>query len=343
MDSRLLTTRSPDFSEEWKGVEQFARKGPGKAYFAPGLRVAARSQIDNVSVFHGHGLYVYPNYLLGRLARAQGKPLVYHPHGFFDPWILARSKMKKRIAHFLFETSNIKHVSWWRALSSKETDQIRAVGVTAPIEIIPNGVHMPAKRTAAEIKEIAERYPRKRQKRIVFLSRVHPKKGLDLLFHAWAKLDPDLTKDWEIAVFGPDEGGHLAELQSEIQLLGIEDSVTFYGSVSGTDKEAAYRSGDLFVLPSRSEGFPMAVLEAASYGLPVLQTTECNFPELTAAGGAWEAQPAVDSIEQSLIEALNADDTERSQRGAAGKALVQCHYQWSAIAQQVDETCKRYC
>jgi glycosyltransferase involved in cell wall biosynthesis len=201
---------------------------------------------------------------------------------------------------------------------------------------------MPAERSSDEIKKLTERFPRKRAKRMIFLSRVHPKKGLDLLFQAWAKLDPALTRDWEIAVFGPDEGGHLAEVQTLIQDLGIMDAVTFYGSVSGSDKEAAYRSGDLFVLPSRSEGFPMAVLEAASYGLPVVQTDECNFPELTEAGGAWEARPEVASLHQSLTEALNADEAERSERGAIGEALVQRDYQWSAIAQKVDQACKRY-
>ncbi|MEM0966356.1 MAG: glycosyltransferase [Verrucomicrobiota bacterium] len=193
------------------------------------------------------------------------------------------------------------------------------------------------------MKSLFKCFPKVREKRLIFLSRIHPKKGLDLLLKVWSDLDQALVRNWEIAVFGPDERGYLAEIKALARQLNIEDSVSFFGSVSGIDKEAAFRSGNLFVLPSRSEGFPLAVLEAASYALPVIQTTECNFPELTEAGGAWEGEPEIDSIKQVLESALRADDKERQQRGEAGKALVSRNYQWSAIAVQVEAACKKYC
>ena len=341
--SELWSTRERTFSTTWAGVRQFDRKGLGKAFYAPAMAAASREQIPGCSVMHGHGFYVYPNWLLGKLARHHKKPLVYHIQGFLDPWILARSKFKKRLAHLLFENANFEHVSWWRAVSAKEADQARAFGIQAPVEVFPNGVHMPPAADEARLKTLAQTYPKNRPKRLLFLSRIHPKKGLDLLLNAWSQIETALLADWEIAIFGPDENGHQAEIEALAQGHGLDGITKFYGSVSGESKEAAYRSGDLFVLPSRSEGFPMAVLEAASYGLPIVHTNECNFPELTQVGGAWEAQPTVDSLEQSLIEALNASENERLQRGAIARKLVTEHYQWSAIAAEIEATCQQHC
>lgn len=341
--SSLFTTRERNFEQAWAGVQQFVRRGPQKAFYAPEMKSAAIDQISLAEIIHGHGFYVYPNLLFGGLARKHAKPMVYHIQGFLDPWILARSRYKKRIAHLLFENANFRHVAWWRAVSEKEYAQARDYGIVAPIEVLPNGVHMPPARSEEAITSQLERFPRKREKRLVFLSRIHPKKGLDLLFKAWSQIDTKLTQNWEIAVFGPDEGGHLAEVSALLKELNLTTPVHFYGSVSGIDKEAAYRSADLFILPSRSEGFPMAVLEAASYGLPVVQTSECNFAELTHAQGAWEASPEVESIKRTLDETLRADVSELRQRGEAGKRLVKDQYQWSSIAQHVEAACRQHC
>ena len=114
--SMLLSTRAADFYRTWPDVIQGVRKGPGKMFYAPELKRLAAEAVEEAEWFHGHGLYVWTNMWLGGEARKRGKPLVYHPHGFFDPWILRRSRGKKRLAHWLFEDKNIARVRWWRAL-----------------------------------------------------------------------------------------------------------------------------------------------------------------------------------------------------------------------------------
>lgn len=337
--STLVTTCGASRASEEPGVTEYRRSGPAKLFYAPEMGREARQLVEAAQWLHGHGFYVYPNAVLGREARRQGKPLVYHVQGFLDPWILRRSRLKKRIVHQLFENANFRHVSWWRAVSAKEADQIRSCGIRAPIEVIPNGVHLPHPCSAAQRATLLSLYPKKRPRRLLFLSRIHPKKGLDLLIPGWASLGV-LRKDWELAIFGPDEGGYQAEIEQLIARHELGDSVTFYGSVSGQAKEAAFLASDLFVLPSYSEGFPMAVLEAASYGLPVIQTDECNFPELTAAGGAWESSPTLDGVTGSLRAALSADPVEHSERGEQGRRLVEGNYAWEAIARQVVEVCE---
>lgn len=342
-NSELITTRDQSFDRKTAGVSQYVRSGPQKLFFSRRLAKEARDLVKANDYIHGHGFYVYPNLVFGREARRQQKPLIYHPHGFLDPWILGRSRIKKQIARWLFEDANTKHAAFWRALSKKEEKQIRDYGVTAPIVTLPNGVHLPPERANEEVEKLRDRFPKKRPRRLLFLSRIHKKKGLDLLIQAWAGLSKDLTSDWEIAIFGPDENGYQAEVEEMTRQASLTDAITFYGSVSGEDKEAALRSSDLFVLPSYSEGFPMAVLEAASYSLPVVQTNECNFPELTEHGGAWESSPTADSLRLVLHEALSAGEDELRQRGQAGLELVARDYSWSSVAAGLVKACEQFC
>jgi glycosyltransferase involved in cell wall biosynthesis len=340
--SHLLSTRASGFHSNFAEVTQFRRTGPTKLFYSARLQTQSGEWIDRAEVVHGHGFYTYPNYALGGQARKQGKPLVYHAHGMFDPWILRRSKLKKWMVHLLFENANFKHASFWRALSNKEATQIKKFGIKAPIEVIPNGVDIPSKREIKELVYYSSIFPKKRPRRIVFLSRIHPKKGLNLLIPAFKSLEKDLA-DWELAIFGPDEDGYRKIIEELVQEYELGEQVTFYGSVSGKEKEAAFRSGDLFVLPSYSEGFPMSILEAASFGLPVLQTSECNFPELARAGGAWMCEPNQESLIHSLREATNCDDQERHQRGEIGRKLVTANYSWKSIASRLNGACQTHC
>jgi glycosyltransferase involved in cell wall biosynthesis len=352
--SKLLSTRAEDFDRTWPDVIQGVRKGPAKAYYAPELKRLAAEAVERAEWFHGHGLYVWMNMWLGSEARRRGKPLVYHPQGFFDPWILRRSRGKKRLAHLLFEDKNIAHVRWWRAVSNKEAEQIRAaVGPHAFIHVIPNGVDLEevdaiytARVTSETLKETKRPKDQetpawmkcRRPKRLLFLSRIHAKKGLDLLVPAWGKLTNEFP-DWELLIVGPDEGGYQATVEKMIAESGCGETCWINPAVSGAEKHSLLRTADLFVLPSYSEGFPMAVLEAAAHRVPVVQTDECNFPELAAAGGAWECRPESESVEKALREALTAEDAERTERGLKGRELVERSYSWDRLAVTVNELC----
>ena len=371
--SILLATRAADFDRTWLDVIQGVRKGHPKMFYAPELKRLAAEAVEDAEWFHGHGLYVWLNMWLGAEARKRGKPLVYHPQGFFDPWILRRSRGKKRLAHWLFEDKNIAHVRWWRAVSKKEAEQIRAVvGDRAVVHVIPNGVDLlevdaidtarepersvdSRRQPSDELKvkgngedsgtsdsQLSTRHSawsrRRRPKRLLFLSRIHAKKGLDLLVPAWGRLTKEFP-DWELLIVGPDEGGYQATVEKMMADCGCSETCWIHPAVSGAEKHALLRTADLFVLPSYSEGFPMAVLEAAAHRIPVVQTDECNFPELTAAGGAWECRPERDPVEKALRDALTAEDAERTERGLKGRAFVEKYYSWDRLAVTVNELC----
>src|ERR1019366_7101432 len=173
------------------------------------------------------------------------------------------------------------------------------------------------------------------RKVLLFLSRIHPKKGLVNLLRAWSSIlhsQPSILDSWCLAVAGWDQGGHLEELRMLSAECGIKDSVLFLGPQFGEDKVACYRNCDAFILPSFSEGLPMVILEAWAHGKPVLMTPECNLPEGFAANAAIRIEPNVESIVQALEQLLQSPSSDLCSLGANGRALVAEKFAWPKIA-----------
>ena len=343
--SRLVTTRSPDFDRVWPETFQYPRLGPQKAYFARKLGRDTHALLTEMDVVHGHGFYVYPNWAVGSRAVSKRKALVYHPQGMFEPWILQRSLLKKRLVSFLFENRNMGQCRLWRALTTREADQIRRQGFTAPIVVAPNGVRLedyddgvPA--DAAHKLSLPERARGK--KRLVFMARLHPKKGLDLLVPAWARLKKH-HRHWELLIAGPNEDGYQTVVENMIRELDVASATTLVGSVTGGAKRELLKSANLFILPSYSEGFPVAVLEAMACRVPVIGTEGCNFAELETAGGGWISPANVDSLHKTMDEALQCPDAELKERSQAARKLVEQRYTWPRIAATICEGCEQYC
>ncbi|MGO8763585.1 MAG: glycosyltransferase [Limisphaerales bacterium] len=325
---------------------EFRRIKPDFLYYSLALRNSARKLVADADILHGHGLYVGTNYVFGREALRQGKPLVYHAHGFFEPWILNRSRRKKKLAHWLFEDANFRQVKLWRALTSKEADQIRSCGIKAPIVIAPNGLRLEDYPKPEKLDEPIEtpmiQRLAKAKRRLLFLGRIHPKKGLDLLLPSWASLS-HLHKNWELVIAGPDEQGHLSEVRRLVQSLGISEKVRFTGPLTGRAKNLMLYSADLFVLPSHSEGFSMSLLEAMACEVPIVATRACNFPQITASQAGWECEGTTESITGTLKNALLEDDLARKQRGRNGRQLVKEHYSWPVILSTLLQACDDHC
>lgn len=346
VDSTLCSTFGAAPQAATPGAFEFRRIKPDFLYYAPELRQRTKDLVANAEVVHGHGLYVGTNYLFGAEARRQRKALVYHVHGMFEPWILGRSRWKKRLVHWLFEDSNFKQVRLWRALTPKEADQIRGCGCEGPIVVAPNGLDVeeysgPAEAASAIGTPLIPKL-KKKGPRLLFLGRLHPKKGLDLLLSAWARLGPAI-REWELVIVGPDEAGYLGQLRQLRQKLDLQEKVYFTGPVAGRAKIALLHSAELFVLPSHSEGLPMSVLEALACSLPVVATRACNLPALTSAEAGWECDAALESLSDALRAAVLASADEREARGRNGRRLVENQYSWRVIIATLLEACSRHC
>ena len=307
----------------------FPVRGPRAAGFAPGLLPALAEAAPDVA--HAAGLWMCPSVAERRWARAARRPYLVSPHGMLDAWALRNSAWKKRIAAALFERAHLEGAACLHALCAAEAEAIRAYGLRNPICVIPNGVDLPDPASAARTPSWAGRFPADRPV-LLFLGRLHPKKGLPELLHTWAGLP---RHAWQLVIAGWDQGGHRAELEAFVAARGLADSVTFVGPLHGADKAAAYAAASGFVLPSHSEGLPMTILEAWSHRLPVLMTAACNLPAGFAAGAAREifADPA--RMARPLHEFLTADKSERDSIGQRGRALVEKDFLWPRIAERM--------
>jgi glycosyltransferase involved in cell wall biosynthesis len=270
--------------------------------------------------------------------------LVYHPQGMFEPWILRRSRWKKRLVSVLFENRNMAQCRLWRALTNREADQIRQRGFKAPIIVAPNGVRLEDYDSGPSGNGTPLSLPDRamQKRRLVFMARLHPKKGLDLLAPAWARLK-EHHSSWELLIAGPNEDGYQATVETMIRELGVTSATTLVGSVTGYAKQALLKGADLFVLPSYSEGFPLAVLEAMACRVPVVGTDGCNFAELETEGGGWLCNANIDSVHKALRDALQSSDAERMERGRTARKLVERRYTWPGITATIRDGCACHC
>ena len=302
--------------------------------FAPNLR--PQLQLGNHDALHLHGIWLMISRDVLRWKETTGKPVIISPHGMLDPWALRNSEWKKKIAGHAFEYANLRKADCLHALNTSEAEAIRTFGFTNPIAIIPNGADQP---------ELSEQAPEREGPRtMLFLGRIHPKKGLIELVRAWAMFvqqAPSLSDEWELVIAGWDDGGHQPEVTAEIEKLGISDKVRIHGPAFGNAKDELLRSADAFVLPSYSEGLPMTVLEAWSYRLPVFMTRHCNLSIGFSRGAAVEISTEPDEIARILVEMIGAADLQRF--GAAGRQLVEDNFSWTQIAVQHNDTYRWLC
>ena len=305
--------------------------GPASFSYAPSLcRKLASTDLDLV---HLHGLWMHTSVATLGFTRKTGKPRMVSPHGMLDRWALGNSGWKKRLAATMYENANLHGAACLHALNVAEAKSIRDYGLTAPICVIPNGIHVPEEEEQTEDPWWTKGNPD--TKTVLYLGRLHPKKGLPKALAAWSRIDPGLRKQWRFLIAGWDENGHQTRLRRVAAELRIEESVTFAGPLFGADKKAAFQHCDGFILPSVSEGLPMAVLEAWAAGKAVLMTQECNLPEGFEAGAAIRIEADEESMARELTNFMLLEPGEREAMGTKGRELVREKYSWPVIAAEM--------
>ena len=321
--------------DSWDGVKTqvLRRWGPRIFGYAPKLRSVLRSA--HLDVLHVHGIWMFPSWASRRWATETRKPYVISPHGMLDPWAVKHSGWKKRLAGWLYEDTHLRGAACIRALCEPEAEAIRSYGLRNPICIIPNGMGFPD--NAADVAPPWQSLIPADAKVMLYLGRLHPKKGLSNLLRSWSSIRRvGGTGDaWHLVIAGWDQGGHEQELRALAANLGIQASTHFVGPQFGAAKHACYSHADAFILPSFSEGLPMVILEAWAYGLPVVMTPQCNLPEGFASGAAVRVEPEVVSISEGLVSFLALPDHEKKMMGMRGRQLVEDKFSWTCIAEQM--------
>jgi len=306
--------------------------GPSAFGYSRDLHRHLLASAGEVDLVHSHGLWMYPGWEARRLAQYRRVPCVVSPHGMLEPWALQRSRVRKTIAAWLFENRNLRSARCIHALCEAEAQHVRLLGLSPPVAVIPNGINLDDGAAMPDRDAIAARFPALQgRRRALFLSRIHPKKGLPNLLTAWAALGRE-ADDWMLIIAGPDQGGHEAAMRALAGTLGIREHVLFTGPLYGEAKREALAGADFFVLPSFSEGFSMAVLEAAASRLPVLLTHGCNFPELSAAGAGLEVSAITEDVWLGLHQLISMPDDRRRVMGDRGRHIVETRFTWKTIS-----------
>jgi glycosyltransferase involved in cell wall biosynthesis len=218
-----------------------------------------------------------------------------------------------------------------QALTETEAEQCRAFGIRAPVRVLPNGVDIEAIDRAPRAALRAELSLPAHSVLFLFLGRLFPKKGLDLLVPAFGRIAAD-HHNVHLLLAGHDgDSGYRGTVERLVAESGATDRIRLLGELHGARKFAVLKDADAFVLPSYSEGLPVAALEAMACRLPVVLTANCNLPEVGFLEAGWTVEPTLDAVVQGLRVALRSS-TERGSRGANGRRLVSERFTWSRIA-----------
>jgi glycosyltransferase involved in cell wall biosynthesis len=268
-------------------------------------------------LLHDNGLWGYTNYMAARYAARERIPLIISPHGMLEPWALQEKRIRKRVAMAVFQKNILDSAAMLIVTAQSELESVRRAGLRQPVAIVPVGVSMPT--------TPARHLTNSSARKILFLSRIHPKKGLLALVEAWHRVG---QPGWQIIIAGPDEDGHLAQVRDLIRRLGLSSQFEFHGEVAGEAKRELYELADAFALPTFSENFGVVVAEAMSYALPVLTTRGAPWSVLESINAGWWVEPGVDGLAEGLRKLLATTAGQRAVMGRAGRAYVAENLGW---------------
>lgn len=298
------------------------------------LERAIQKEVNNFDIIHIHEIWHYPHYITYKAAKTAGKPYVITIHGALDPWCLGYKSFKKNIYALLIQKSILKEANVLHATTDEEVKQIKNFVSNNNIVMIPNGINSEDFMNLPSRKELKKLYPKLIGKKILlFLGRLHPVKGLDLLAKAFGIITRE-RDDVYLLIAGPDSDGYKAKVKQIFEKERILDKIIFTGMLEGQNKLVALSGADIFVLPSYSEGFSMAILEAMICKLPVVITRQCNFPEVAEYEAGIVSEPDLKQLTEALNTLLNNSKLCKKM-GENGRILVLENFTWDKIADKM--------
>lgn len=303
---------------QWRAFNRFA--------ISPQLAKTLHGRAGILDIVHNHSLWAMPNVVAGLLVPGRRAKLVTSPRGTLSAWALAHSKWVKR-AIWPLQRRALFGADLLHATSEAELAEIRSLGLHRPVAIIPNGIDIP---------EINYRFrSQSRQCTLLFLSRIHPKKGIDLLLSVWQQLQ-DKYPDWRLVVAGIGEPKYVQSIKILATKLGLKRT-EFVGPVYGVNKSELYASSELFVLPSHSENFGMAIAEALAHGVPAVVSKGAPWRGLVTEGCGWWIENTSESLSYTLDQAMAMNSQQLRENGLQGRKWMEREFSWNAVGRNMSD------
>lgn len=293
-----------------------------------GTESEALAAFGTVFVIHDNGIWLPHNHRLAALATRNRIPRVVSTRGMLEPWAMNHKRCKKRLAWAFYQRHDLKLADVLHATAEAEATNLKQRKLGVPICMIPNGVDIP-KQTRDIDSATSDTFSKNSVMTALFVGRIYPVKGLPMLIEAWARVRPT---GWRLHIVGPDEAGHRAEVEEIVSAAGLGEVISFLGPLDGHAKSSAYYEADLFVLPTYSESFGMAIAEALAHGLPVLTTKGAPWPMLPEQRCGWWVESTVEGIIDGLREATSLDSATLQSMGAKGREMVIRDFGWGHTA-----------
>ena len=319
------------------GVELhvFPQHAPAVVAASVPLARALAAAVPRADVVHLHSLYLFHTWYTARLCRRHGVPYLLRPHGTLDPFLWRRHRARKAVLEALFQNRVLRGAAALHYTAEEEMRLAAPYAQGAPGVVVPNGLDLSQYAVLPPCGGFRARHPEIGSRRIVlFLSRLNFKKGLDVLIPGFARA-ARRHHDLHLVIAGPDDG-QLDAAQGWAAAEGVGGRVTFVGMLDHAAKLACFRDAAMFVLPSYSENFGIAIVEATACGVPVAISDRVNiWREIERAGAGVVAPPTADDVARQ-IERLAADPAAAAAMGERGRALVEVEFAWSKFARQLE-------
>lgn len=344
--TRQTQNVSRAFDEQFAGLPigllRFPVDAPAALARSTAMKQAFAAQCGSIDVLHAHGIWEGHMAQLADVMRAAGKPVIVSSHGMLDSWSMRQSAWKKQLVLALGGTGRM--LARADAVvfgTEEESREGRKVVPKAPHVVVPNGIDSAA---IARINDsldpaaLLARLPvlRTWRRTILYFSRIHPKKGLDLLVDAFARHKKRLDGVGLLVVGIPQDADYLAAIERTIAEHDLSAHVAITTDLTGPDAKIAFAVADVFALPSHQEGFSMAIVEAMAAGKPLLITDKCHMAEVVEWQAGVVVPDTAQGIAEGLAQILNLDDAALAQMGRNGRKVAAEQFDWAQIAARLE-------
>jgi glycosyltransferase involved in cell wall biosynthesis len=289
--------------------------------------LSAEARSGSVDLLHSHGLWMMPNVYPGWVSRQHNVPLVVSPRGTLSDWAFHNGSFLKPAFWRFLQRDTLEQATVLHATSQIEVEEIRRRGFDQPIALIPNGIDIPRE---------SQIDAGTRRRVIGYLGRIHPKKGLEMLFEAWSRLERRYS-EWSVEIAGPNQHPYATRLRRLASSMGLE-RVHFRGELVGQDKLTFLSTVSITVLPTHSENFGMSVAESLACRTPAIVTRGAPWGGLETERAGWWVEGSTDALQQALVGALEAPAQTLSDMGDAGRRWMSRDFSWQQVAMMMHAT-----